>query len=67
MAALAIAFDKCGTPGWSGFGENHVDLEMFCRVSNVGFPIPCALQKALTDIPFDVEFVYVSLVLYLTP
>jgi hypothetical protein len=32
---------------------------------DVGLPLLCAPQEALADTPFDVEFVYVSLVLHL--
>jgi len=67
VAALAVALNKRGPPGWPGLGEDHVDFEAFCPVRDVGLPITRLFQKALADIPFDVEFVHVSPVLYFTP
>ncbi len=67
VAALAVAFDQCRAPGRSGFGENHVDLEASCAVRDVSLPVPRSPQKALANIPFDVEFVYVSFVLHFPP
>lgn len=67
MATLTIALDKRGAPRRSGFRKNHADLEMSCLVGDVGLPVLRPLQETLADIPFDVEFVYVSPVLHLTP
>jgi len=66
VAALAVALDKSRAPGRPGLGEIHVDLETSRPVRDVGFPVPRAPPKALADTPFDVEFVHVSLVLYLS-
>ena len=60
MAALAIAFYKCDAPRWSGLGENYIDLEMSHTLLDVGLPVFCALQEALADTPFDIEFVCVA-------
>ena len=60
MAALAVALNKCRAPGWPGFGEDHVDLEVSRPVRDVGLPVPRSLQEALADTPFSVDVVNIS-------
>jgi hypothetical protein len=67
VAALVVALDKCGGVRRTGFREDDLDLEVIGRVLDVSFPLLGSPQKALADIPFDVELVHISLVLYLTP
>jgi hypothetical protein len=67
LAPLAALLNQRRATRRPGLGEDHVDLKAPRPMCDVGLPLLRSPEEALVDTPFDVELVYVTLVLDLAP